>query len=268
MRSFNVVTGMPRSGSTLLCNILNQNAEVYAGSTSPLPELLSTFVNIFSNSSEIQTYLIRDFDSTNSRLTSIVRAVVEEWYSGEERSVFDKSRGWTFNALLLTELFPKAKIIAVVRDLRSIFGSVEKQHRKTPIFDTASNPIEKTVLARADKMLGPDGIIGQSAVGMEDVMARLSERVFVVQYEAFTLDPKAKLLELYDFLGCDQFQHNFDNVKNTAEDVDALYLNKFPHEGSGKVTKADRNEWKKYLTPELGGMIHQRYPQYNALFGY
>lgn len=268
MKSFNVITGVPRSGSTLLCNILNQNPEFYAGSTSPLSEVLSLLVNKFSTSSEIQASLIKDGSGTTDRLNGILLSVVESWYHDQEGIVFDKSRGWTFNALLLTELFTEVKIIVTVRDLRNIFGSIEKQHRKTPQFDLALNPIEKTIMDRADKMMSPEGMIGQCVVGVEDAMDRVKDRVFVVQYESLILDPRSKMLELYNFLEQPYYEHSFDNIQNTSEDVDALYLNKFPHQGDGTVGKLDRNEWKKYVTPELGGMIYQRYPKYNALFGY
>ena len=268
MNKFNVITGVPRSGSTLLCNILNQNPEFYAGSTSPLPEILGVLVNKFSTNPEIQSSLIHDSEKTTDRLNKMLLSVIHSWYGEDERIIFDKSRGWTFNALLIDTLFEDVKIIATVRDLRSVFGSVEKQHRKTPMFDMATNGLEKTILSRADMMLAPEGIIGQSAIGMEDAMARLRKRVFIVQYESFTLDPRGKMMELYRFLGQPYYEHDFENIKNTAEDIDGLHLNKFPHQGQGSVEPTSRDEWQEYLSPDLGNLIYQRYPKYNELFGY
>lgn len=269
MREINVITGLPRSGSTLLCNILNQNPDFYASSTSPLPEIMGLLVNKFSTSAEVQAALIKDSHGTTARLNGMLTAVIEQWYGNVgDKVVFDKSRGWSFNALLLAELFPEARIILTVRDLRSVFGSVEKQHRKTPALDPAPNALQKTLFARADAMLGPDGLIGQSAVGSEDIIRRFGNQVFVLHYEAFTLDPDTKLREIYNFLGYDYFPHDFQNIANTSEDVDALYLNKFPHEGSGKVTPTDRREWQEFVPADVGRLIYQRYPAYNQFFGY
>lgn len=269
MNKIHVVTGIPRSGSTLLCNVLNQNPAFYAGSTSPLPELIGTFIHQSSNCVEVKSALARDGERVTLKLTRMVREMIYSWYSDrDEDVVFDKSRGWSFNAVLLHEMFPRLKLVACVRDLRNVFGSVEKQHRKTPVFDLAASPNEKTVFARADTMLAPEGLIGQSVVGVQDMMARMRDNVYVLHYEAFTMDPRTKLMEIYDFIEEPWFDHNFDNVENTSEDLDALYLNKFPHEGSGKVTPTNRGEWAEYLTPELGGLIHGRYPQYNQMFGY
>ena len=268
MKSFNVITGLPRSGSTLLCNILNQNPEFYAGSTSPLPEICGMFVRTVSESAEIKSALAHDSERTTKRLQDMLSAMIFEWYGDIDKIVFDKSRGWTFNSLLLKNLFQNIKMIVVVRDLRSIFGSIEKQHRKNPIFDPAQGPIQKTIENRADTMMSPDGMIGQCVVGIEDVFSRTPETVYVLQYEAFTVDPATKIKELYNFLELPHFEHDYKNVENTAEDADSIYLNKYPHEGSGEVTAADRDEWKKFITEELGKLIGTRYPKYNQRFGY
>ena len=269
MKGFNVITGLPRSGSTLLCNVLNQNPEFYASSTSPLPEIMALLVNKFSTSPEIQANLVNDSAGTTARCNGILTATIEAWYAEhQDKIVFDKSRGWSFNSLLLDQLFEDAKIIVTVRDLRGVFGSVEKQHRKTPTFDSAQNPVDKTIFARADAMFAPNGMIGQCAVGVEDLVRRFGDRVYVLNFEAFTIDPATKLKEIYNFLEIPYFTHDFDDVKNTAQDVDALYLNKFPHEGSGKVTPADRQEWQQYVSPDLGRLIQGRYPAYNEFCGY
>ena len=270
MKSFNVISGLPRSGSTLLCNILNQNPDFYAGSTSPLPELVGAFVNTCSHSQEVISCLAHDSDKTTKRLQNMVSAIIDEWYGdlADDKIVFDKSRGWPFSSLLLQHLFKNVKMIICVRDLRSIFGSIEKQHRKNPIFDHALTPGQKTILGRADTMMSPDGLIGQPVIGVEDVMARTPENVYILKYEAFTVDPATSIKEIYNFLGIDHFIHNYEDVKSTAEDTDAIYLNKFPHEGSGKVMPTNKLEWKDYVTDDLAKLIQERYPSYNQRFGY
>ncbi len=269
MKGFHVISGLPRSGSTLLCNILNQNPEFYAGSTSPLPEICSGFVNIISNSMEIKACLVNDSEATQKRLQGMIMGLIVEWYADkQDKVIFDKSRGWPFSSTLLRSVFENIKMIVTVRDLRSVFGSIEKQHQKTPIFDQAMNPIQKTITSRADSMMSPEGIIGQCVHGVEDVMMRKPDNVFVLQYESFTVDPATKIKELYNFLGLPHFEHTYDDIKNTSEDVDSLYLNKFPHQGVGKINPADKTEWEEYVPEELAKLIIERYPSYNQRFGY
>jgi len=126
-----------------------------------------------SNCEELKAALAKEPELTTKRLDDMTRQMIECWYQNKDGVVFDKSRGWSFNALLLEKIFPEVKIIACVRDLRSVFGSVEKQHRRTPVFDKAMTPNDKTLLARADAMLSPEGLIGQCVLGTHDLMSRM-----------------------------------------------------------------------------------------------
>jgi len=268
VKGFNIITGIPRSGSTLLCNILSQNPAFFAGATSPLPEIIGAMIVKFSTSPEIQGALMRDRIKTQNKLAAMIHGAIDAWYFDQDKIVFDKSRGWSFNANLLHELYDDIKIIVTVRDLRAVFGSIEKQHRKTSMFDLAANPVEKTLLARADLFLSPEGMIGQCAIGVQDVIARGRDNVFVLHYEAFSVDPSTKIQELYTFLGLEPYDHDFEDIENVSHEPDALWLNKFPHTGDGEVKPTDRVEWKSYLTPDIGQKIFDRYPAYNTLFGY
>ena len=49
MNKFNLIAGMPRSGSTLLCNLLNMNPEVHATATSPVMDVISNMRSTFSH---------------------------------------------------------------------------------------------------------------------------------------------------------------------------------------------------------------------------
>lgn len=267
---FNVITGMPRSGSTLLCNILNQNPEFRATSTSTLAGMLSGMSHFWSNSIEIKNLLEKEKEKTEDRMVRSARAFVEQWHKDEDaqKVIFDKSRGWCVNALLLRKIFPESKIIAMIRDLRGVFGSVEKQHQKNPLLDEANNPQMKTIFSRADAMFSPNGLIGAPVIGVEDMLRRKIENVIYVQYESFSAHPKLVLERVYEQLGEKNFEHDFDNVVNTADDPDGHYLYKYPHTGEGKVEERNPNEWKHYVSQDLANTIIQRFPGYNKMFGY
>ena len=260
-----VITGLPRSGSTLLCNVLNQNPLFHASSTSVLAQSVAGLSNLWSNSPEIKSDLAHDREATEARLSRAIKALCESWYE-TDRTVFDKSRGWGFHYLALQQVFPDAKIIAMVRDLRSIFASVERQHLRNPILDPAALPMEKTAISRADQMFAPDGLIGGPVHGVLDLIARQPKGMIVIQYETFVRTPKMIMERLYAELGEEPFEHDFENVENTATDLDALYLNKFPHEGTGKVQPGE--DWKDHIPSGLAQQIMQRFPNYNQAFGY
>ena len=105
------ISGLPRSGSTLLSAILKQNPDVYADISSPVEEMVSTSISVMSASESNQ--LIKE-----DKRKAILTGLVESYYSDVDRPiVFDTSRGWTAKTGVLKDLFPHTKIICCVRDL-------------------------------------------------------------------------------------------------------------------------------------------------------
>ncbi|GAG34263.1 unnamed protein product, partial [marine sediment metagenome] len=235
--NFNVVSGLPRSGSTLFCNILNQNPRFFASSTSNLIYMTNSIITSWSSSLEMKNLLGIEKEKTEKRMQDSLRQFVDGWYRVEGKDIiFDKSRGWTLNYLMLQSLFPDSKLLVMVRDIRNVFSSIEKQYRKNPLLDDVASSIGKTVYHRADHMFSPEGLIGSSIVGIEDLIRRRkSQNILFVFYEELSVHPEESMRKVYDFLEEDYFPHNFENVVNTAVDPDSFFLNKFPHDGSGKV---------------------------------
>lgn len=269
MRAMHVITGLPRSGSTLLANVLNQNPLFWATSTSPLPYMINGVANIASNAIEYKSMLDDNREEAEARLVDSVRAFVATWHNKPGKEVvFDKSRTWASNALVLNQLYPDAKLIVMVRDLRAVFASVEKQHRRSPILDDSGSIQAKAIFDRADKMFSPEGLIGMPIIGVEDLIRRNPKSVIWVQYESFARNPKMVMERIYAELGEEGFIHDFENVQNTAEDPDGFYLWKYPHTGSGKVSNDLIDEWKQFVSEDLAATIMQRFAFYNNSFGY
>ena len=202
----NVITGLPRSGSTLLCNILNQNPAFHATSTSTLPQYVGTCINIWSSSFEIKGDLAQDRAATEKRLENSLRGFCLSWHADHQgQTVFDKSRGWAHNLLALRQVFPESKVLVTIRDLRNIFASVEKQHRKYPLFDSANGSIEKTIYSRADNMFAPKGLIGGPLEGVQDIMRRKLDALFI-KFEQLAKFPEQVMREVYQYLATFQVE--------------------------------------------------------------
>ncbi len=264
-----VVTGLPRAGSTLLCNLLNQNPRFWATTTSILPQIVGAVSSVLSHSIEFKAMLDRRKKETNERVAQSMRAFVTEWHKVHDRPViFDKSRGWPFQALLLRQLFPQAKLLVLVRDLKTIFSSCEKQHQRTALYDEAQKPIGKTVLARYQHMFGAEGLIGGPLNGVMDLVRRDQKNVLFIRYEEFASDPQGTMARVYGHLGEEEFEHEFDDVKNTSEDPDGLYMYKFPHTGSGKIEPPDLQEWVEFVPRDIVKDIANNAAFFNDTFGY
>ena len=265
----NVITGLPRSGSTLLCNIINQNDRFWATSTSNLPQMVNALTHSWSNSIEVRNLLEKEKEETEKRMYSSISAFVENWHNREGKEViFDKSRGWSANNLLLRHIYPDAKMIVLVRDLRNVFSSVEKQHQKNPLLDEAQNLQEKTLYNRADSMFSPDGLIGSCILGIEDLIRRKSDNVIFVKYETLSSEPQKVMDKIYESIKEESFEHDFKDVKNTAIDCDGHYLHKYPHKGEGEIKPGNPNEWEKYVSEDIASMIMEKFSYYNNFFNY
>lgn len=198
-----------------------------------------------------------------------MKGYLEGWYSPHKnKTVFDKGRGWGHSNLQLLTMYPDAKIFVMVRDLRNIAASVEKQHQKFPLLDGSGNYLEKTLWQRVSNMFSDDGLIGSPLNGVEDLIRRKPKNVRFIKYEDLVLNPQKTLETIYSAIGEPLFAHNFNDVKNTAIDVDGLYLNKFPHKGEGKVVPSDPDAWKEYISDDLANEIMTKGALYNKTFGY
>ena len=260
---------MPRSGSTMLCSLLNQNPRFYASSTSCLAQTVRSVSALWSRAPEIKSDLLHDKDAAEARMGRATRGLIEGWYADEaDRVVFDKGRLWNYNALLLRHLFPTATLIVCVRDLRNIFASIERHHETNPILDEASVPRERTVYTRADTMFGPEGLVGQPIVGVEDLLRRRLPFVEVVQFESLVANPRLAMDRIYAAIGEEPYDHDYDRVASTATDADALYLNKYPHHYADGPVRDPGDPWRQTVPSDIAQLLIDRFPAYNRAFGY
>jgi len=228
---------------------------------------------LWSNSPEIKSEMITAKDVTEARMARAVRSLIEGWYQDQAEVVFDKGRFWNLNPQVLNYLFPDAQLFVCVRDLRDIFASVEKQHAKNPLLDDANDAEQLTSYNRADRMFAPKGILGQQIMGIEDIARRGLRNqkgkpfAHTVAYETFVRSPQLILDRIYVEIGEEPFPHDFENVQNTATDVDGLYNYKFPHKGEGKVADPE-SDWRKHVPVDVAEMIMKTFPRYNRAFGY
>jgi sulfotransferase len=231
--------------------------------------MISGLIHNWSSSIEFKSDLIHSQEEAVARIQYSARSFCEAWYKkhSDKVTVFDKSRGWNHNVLHLKQIFPKSKILLTVRDLRNVFASMEKQHRKVPLLDASPSAIHKTIYHKAEESFAPNGLIGSPLHGILDIIRRQLDVLFI-KYELLAQHPDQIMKEIYTYLNEPFYQHDFINIKNTAEDVDALYNYKFPHRGSGKVTGGDTDEYRFLMNDEISNLIMSGFHPYNQYFGY
>lgn len=220
-RSFHFISGLPRSGSTLLAAILNQNPRFRAGMTSPLADIMGVVMAEASSKNDFS------FDVSDEQRVSLLRGLVENFYSPQAgaEAVFDTSRLWCSRMQLLDTLFPGVKVIACVRQLAWVLDSMERLVRRQPVsvskvfrFDTNT-----TVYSRIEALTDPRGMVGFAYQATKDAFygPRAQDHLLLLTYESLVRDPAAAMRAVYRFLGEPWFEHDFDHIEYHADEFDA-----------------------------------------------
>ena len=146
------ISGLPRSGSTLLAALLRQNPRFEAGMSGPLAGLFGALLGEMSARNEFSVFL----DDTKRQ--RILHGLFDNFYADcTAEVIFDTNRAWCGWMPALARLFPDAKVIACVRELPWVVDSIERLIQRnvfspSSIFNYSSGG---TVYTRANRWWRP-----------------------------------------------------------------------------------------------------------------
>lgn len=229
------VTGLPRAGSTLLCQLLGQHPQIYSpGHSSPLSQVFNHLRGQLSDDPFLLAQLDVDFDLTYTRLLNAYRGFINGWFAETDKPVVvDKNRGWLRMIDTVKLLDPDFKMLVCVRDLRQIFGSIEAQHQKTLLLDFPDHLSAHSAYERADALFAKEGVIGGPLKSIEylfhDVEPKLREQVGFVAFEALVSDPVETMRLLYRWLELPPVPLNPQRLTVKPHESDSHYRWKYRH---------------------------------------
>ncbi|MEM6972668.1 MAG: sulfotransferase [Pseudomonadota bacterium] len=217
---FHFISGLPRSGSTLLAALLRQNPRFHAGMSSPIASLFEGLIAQVSAGSEMAPMV------NAAQRARMLRGLFDSYYADHTAEViFDTNRGWTAQLPALMQLFPEARVICCVRNLAWIMDSLERQFRanafeNTRLFNSAAE--RSTVFTRTEALAGPNRLVGFGWHALREACySDHAERLVLVDYELLASRPAEVMDLLYEFIGEERFDHDFENVAYDAPDFDA-----------------------------------------------
>ena len=212
------ISGLPRSGSTLLAAVLRQNPRFSAGMTGPVSSLFQAMESATAGNAETSVFVS---DGARERL---LKGVFELYYQDTDRPVvFDTSRVWCSRLPLLAKLFPEAKVIACVRELGWIGDSFERLYRRngqkpSAIYDWTTGG---TVWSRTSALMASSGVIGFAYDALRE--AHASEQrgnMLLLDYENLCKSPRQALKAVYRFIDEPYFDHDFSHVEYSENEFD------------------------------------------------
>ncbi len=247
-KTYHFIAGLPRSGSTLLANILAQNPRFHTTGTSGIMDVMFGVRNQWHNLVEFQAA------PNDAALLRVMRGILESYYEDIEKPViFDKCRGWLSLIEMAEAVIGRpAKVLVPVRDIRDILASFEKLWRAnsstTQINQESANYFKfQTVEGRVDVWMQVDQPVGLAYSRIRDAINRgYRDRMFFIEFEQLTREPQKTMEEIYKFLDEKPFKHNFEDVKQVTWEDDSVHGFKGLHDIRSKVEPIDP-QWPKVL---------------------
>jgi len=214
-KTIHFVAGLPRSGSTLITNILKQNPEVHGESVSSLSSIFGSINASWSSMESNQEY-----NNTEAKV-GVLKSVLQGYYSHIDKPiVVDKDRGW-IPLLPQVEaiLDRKVKIVVCVRNPAEILTSFEKLRKENPLFFTKADSSLRegsNIASRAYFYAGPEGPMGLSHRNIKDAITMgYLDRFLFIDYNRFCNSPKSQTKRIYEFLELPKFEHDFEKIVQT-----------------------------------------------------
>lgn len=262
-------SSLPRSGSTLLQNIIGQNPNFYVTPTSGVLELVFGARANYTNSPEFKA---QNADDMRMAFKAFCRDGVEGYYNAltDKKYVMDKSRGWGYYREFLDFFYPNPKIVCMIRDPRSIFSSMEKNHRKNPDKSGMTNDAQMANITTENRI---DTWVNSQPVGLafqrllQIIKEGKDKSMLFIKFEDLTRNPEKEISNVYNYLEVEPFKHDFSNVEQITKEDDEVYGVFGDHKIKKEVgvVKPDYNE---ILGLNTSKWIKQNYAWFYEYFKY
>ena len=217
---------MPRSGSTLLQNVMMQYPDIYSTPTSGVIEFLLQARSIYTSG---DAFKAQDQEEMKKGFKNFCKTGLYGFYDGitDRPYVMEKSRGWMGSYNFINFFDTDVKMICMVRDLRGIFSSMEKNYRKNPHKDpmivNGAELKNMTTRSRVDHFsVSPP--IGPSLEWLsESIHQGFDKNILFVRFEDFSKDPETEMKRVYEYLDIPYFSHDFNNVQQLTHENDVIH---------------------------------------------
>jgi sulfotransferase len=262
------VTGLPRAGSTLLCQMLAQHPEIQCeGLSSPLCNLVLGLRRMVSDDQFFLSQLDHSFETSYAHLASAMQGFLRGWNRDcTKKAVVDKNRAWLHAIELLLQIEPEAKLLVCLRELGQIYGSIEAQHQRTIFLDFIDHLADFDRFGRADQLFAKDKTIGAPLISLHavpDLPKAVQAHLYFVRFEDLVEQPTACMSHIYTWLGLSPFEINPEKLEMMGpQESDSHYHMKYLHQQSERVTKPKRYE----IPPRIQAQIETACTWYYQLY--
>ena len=250
MKKVYFLSGLPRSGSTVLAAILSQHPDLYASSTSGLLDMLVGTLRAWADS--LNTKAQKDQQAAEEEIQRVLKNICNTKYEEVDKPVIlDKARGWADDTNMRTMakvLGHKPKIIATVRKVE----------------DCAASFVRIAKPKNLDKFLVEDELIGhlkESYQTLEKGYSFAPECFLIVDYDDLMNDPQKELNRIHEFLELSPFEYNLNDIDGTnlQEKDEEVWLVPGLHDVQPKLGYQHKEDSKDVLKHRYWEFVQPRF---------
>ena len=261
------VSGLPRAGSTLMCQLLAQHPDLHSeGNSSPVCTALQNMRRSISDDPFFLSQLDTAFDASYAHLKTAMQGFLRGWYQDcGKLGVVDKNRAWLHAVEMLLQLAPEAKLIVCVRELGQVYGSVEAQHQRTILLDFIDHLADYYRLGRADILFAKDRTIGSPLSALQavlDLPLAVQQKLYVVRFEDLMARPIECMSHLYAWLGLAPFKIDPDNLSVGLRESDSHYRMKYTHRQFASIRAPQQHA----IPPRIQQQIESAYGWFYEMY--
>jgi hypothetical protein len=236
MKEYYFLTGLPRSGNTLLGSIINQNPNLNLTANTILTDVL------------YQLYLIKDYQiyknfPDEQSLNNVIKNVFNNYYKDwKAKFIIDRGLwGTPVNLEILKSIIKKPKFIILYRTVLECLAS----------FIKIEKPID--IELRCHELMDNNGMIGKSLWSIKNIIKE-KEDYIIINYLDLINKPLDQTNKIYKFLNIDNFNHTFKNFNNFSVnniEYDDSVLNAPLHKIRTDKIKLNKYNVKDYLPANI-----------------
>lgn len=239
------VGGVPRSGTTLVQNILDSHPDIFGGPEfDRIPNVVDLRRKFHSSISNKRIDIYCSKDQVDRAIAAYIESLLLPIADKNNCKFISEKTPWNILAFLdLLEIFPKSHFIHVVRDPRGVIASMLKVGEKAKRMNTNSPDFTRDIKLAIH-------YIGTCHKIADEATKRAPDRVITVVYEKLISEPEKETKRVCEFLKI-----------NWVSDM--MYPNRKKHAGENKIVDiwydkkmynrnpepSEINKWKAILNP-------------------
>lgn len=261
-----MIAGLPRAGSTLLCQILESNPDFHVTPTSGILDMLKTMRSSFSQN---PTWRAQNRLEIYENFRMGLKGFLEGFFY-DSRVVFDKNRAWPSNIKLLDTITQddKSKVIWLYRNPVEIISSIEYQYQKTFLLENMDEGVAPGAFLTLDRRIStyvnPDGLLAFPVEALKDAFEMgFANRFLFIKYFDLTNNTQMVLDAIHDFIGEPRHEYDLKNIKQRTFEWDGIYNYKFLHSIREGEIKFKVGDYK--IEDKFANAINERFAPLNKL---